>query len=206
VNVVRVLRAQVRFRTDAGLAGRLSWHRVANQNQGVFCLPQGLSGWHVALGKRESCGGGIPCCREESKETVEKESRARYRGCSAQTCDLNALSRSASYRCFISSIDLPTGGPGTLKTQAQAEQAQPWNRSRSTHSISRAKEHLHQEKVREGQHNDASWTPSQVGELNARCGEISLVHYSHPENLQLRAGVIWKGIGEMLCLTGSMTV
>jgi hypothetical protein len=36
-------------------------------------------------------------------------------------------------------------------------------------------------------------------------GEISLVHYSHPEHLQLRAGVIWNGIGETLWLTASMT-
>jgi hypothetical protein len=35
-----------------------------------------------------------------------------------------------------------------LNTHAQTEQAQPWNCSRSTHSISRAKEHLRQEKVR----------------------------------------------------------
>jgi hypothetical protein len=162
VNVVRVLRAQVRFRTDAGLAGRLSWHRVANQNQGVLRLPQGLSGWHVAVGKRESCGGGIPCCREESKETVEKESRARYRGCSAQTCDLNALSRSVSYRCFISSIDLPTGGPDPLKTQAQTEQAQPQNFSCSTHTISRAKGHLRQERGCGGRYDDARSTTSQA--------------------------------------------
>ena len=50
-------------------------------------------------------------------------------GCAAQTCEANSLSRSISYRCFISSIELPTSGPGLLKTHAQTEQAQPQNRS-----------------------------------------------------------------------------
>src|SRR5579864_6024936 len=70
----------------------------------------------------------------------------------AQMFEANSLSRSIAYRCFISSIDLPTSGPGLLKTHAQTEQAQPQNRSCSTHTISRcwAKGHLRQERIAEG--------------------------------------------------------
>jgi hypothetical protein len=73
-------------------------------------------------------------------------------GCAAQMCEANSLSRSIAYRCFISSIDLPTSGPGLLKTHAQTEQARPQNRSCSTHTISRCwdKGHLRHERIAEG--------------------------------------------------------
>src|SRR5580700_6557732 len=83
-------------------------------------------------------------------------------GYAAQTCDLNSLSRSVSYRCFISSIDLPTGGPDPLKTHAQTEQAQPQNRSCSTHAISRAKGHLRQERIAEADIMALHGRPSQA--------------------------------------------
>lgn len=86
----------------------------------------------------------------------------QFRGCSAQTCDLNALSRCVSYPRFNSSIDLSPSRPDPLNSHPQTEQAQPWNCSRSTHTISRAKEHLRQERVCGGRHHDASWTSSQA--------------------------------------------
>jgi hypothetical protein len=92
-----------------------------------------------------------------------------FRGCSAQTCDLKFLSRSVSYRCFISLIDLPTTGPDALNSHAQTEQAQPWNRSRSTHTISRAKEHLPQERVRGDRCHHARWTRSQASWCSCSC-------------------------------------
>jgi hypothetical protein len=95
-----------------------------------------------------------------------------FRGCSARTCDLNSLSRSASYSCFISSIDLPTTGPDALNTHAQTEQAHPWKRSRLTHTISRAKEHLRQERFCGGRHNGSRRIQSQARATSSHIARI----------------------------------
>ena len=59
------------------------------------------------------------------------------RGCSAQTCDANSLSRSDSKLCTIASNDFPVGGPEGLKTHAHWEQLQPRKRGWSIHIKSR---------------------------------------------------------------------
>ena len=46
-------------------------------------------------------------------------------GCSAQTWDVNALSRCNSTFCTISSKELPVGEPEGLNTQGHSEQPQP---------------------------------------------------------------------------------
>src|ERR1700722_476665 len=82
------------------------------------------------------------------------------RGCAEQTCEAYSLSRCIAYRCFISSMDLPTGGPVLLKVHAQREQAQPQKRSCSTHTISRclAKGHFRHDSI----YNRARSMPSQA--------------------------------------------
>ena len=47
------------------------------------------------------------------------------RRCSAQTCAVNSLSRSASYCCFISSSDSVTIALAGLNTQLHSEQPNP---------------------------------------------------------------------------------
>src|ERR1700678_1091023 len=101
--------------------------------------------------------------RPKRSVSALSSSTPRSGGCSTQTCDLNALSRSASYRRFISSIDPSPSGPEPLKIHAQFEQVHPSNRSRSTHTISRAKGRLHQARFCGGGHHNAAWTPSQEG-------------------------------------------
>jgi len=150
-------------------------HRLQDQRRVAFG-----TGLHHGFGRNR----GHPRRQDQgsrvSRQAEQKQASARvapyFRGCSAQTCDLNFLSRSVSQRCFISSIDLPTTGPDALNSHAQTEQTHPWNRSRSTHTVSRAKEHLPQESVRGGRYHHARWTRSrQVVQLSPQSENVRIV-------------------------------
>jgi uncharacterized protein YjbJ (UPF0337 family) len=67
-------------------------------------------------------------------------------------------------------MDVSPSRSDPLKTHVQPEQAQPSNRSRSTHTITRAKGHLRQERFCGRGYDDASWTPSQAGRSGPAIG------------------------------------